>query len=135
MTGEFLQQALGRFGVWLASLVRSGALWRRPAVVTALVASAALNATMWIGLALALPRSPFPFTLHYTAALGADFFGERPQLFTIPAIGLLILGLNTALAGWLWPRERLLAAIVLGFTPFVQAGLAVGSTFLILANA
>lgn len=134
MTGEFLQQAPRRFGAWLASVVRGGVFWHRPAVVFALVTSAVLNAAIWIGLALALPKSPFPFTLHYTAALGADFFGKRSDFFTIPAVGLMLLALNALLAAWLWDRERVLAALVLGFTPLVQAGLAVGSVFLILAN-
>ncbi|MBI3304975.1 hypothetical protein HYZ80_01455 [Candidatus Parcubacteria bacterium] len=115
---------------WFAS-----SFWRRPAVLFAVGAALFLNLGTWVALAVALPRSPFPFTLHYTAALGADFFGTRSQLFIVPGIGFLLLGLNILLAAWLWNRERALAAFVLGLTPFVQIGLAAGSVFLILANA
>ncbi|MBI2624456.1 hypothetical protein HYW67_03095 [Candidatus Parcubacteria bacterium] len=134
MAFELLRSVVQRLGVWLLAALPADAFWRRPAPVAALAAGLLVNIGTWVGLFFSLPTSPFPFTLHYTAALGADFFGRRADLFTIPAIGLFLLALNAFVAVWLWERERMFAALVLGFTPFVQIGLAAGSVFLILAN-
>ncbi len=120
----------GVFGGWFGAR----RFWRRPAVQIVLGAALAINLATWFGLAFFLPKSPFPFTLHYTAHLGADFFGRRADLFTIPAGGLFIVGVNALLAAWLWDRERVLASIMLAATALLQVGLAVGSVFLVLAN-
>lgn len=50
--------------------------------------------------------------IHFDAYRGADFFGEKGDIFNILLLGLAVLVLNGLLAGELYFRERFLAYVL-----------------------
>lgn len=58
--------------------------------------------------------------LHYNIDVGADFLAPRKHQFFLPATGLLLGGLNLALAAWLRHQSTLLALILLGVAVLIQ---------------
>ena len=60
--------------------------------------SLGLNLLLWV-MALALfPKDSSTAVLHYTAGVGIDFIGDGWQIITLPAIGILLFGVNVLLA-------------------------------------
>lgn len=57
-----------------------------------------LNLLLWIIVLATFPKDSPSAILHYTAGIGVDFIGEGWQIITLPAIGILLLVVNTVLA-------------------------------------
>lgn len=88
-------------------------------------AAAALNAALFAYVCLRYQGLPALLPLHFDALGEPDRIGPRAELFWLPAIGLVVLGANAALAAFLHARERLAAHLLLAAAALVQLLLAV----------
>ena len=76
-----------------------------------------------------------PIVLHYNVFLGVDIVGEWWQLYFLPIISDIFLITNTTLAYVFYQKkERLAAYIFLLASFFVQAGIAIALSSLIMIN-
>jgi hypothetical protein len=80
-----------------------------------------LNLGLFGYLAARYAGLPLRLALSYGLQGQADYIGSRTEIFFLPAVGLAVVLLNGALAAWLHRRERLLALVLLGNGPLVQA--------------
>lgn len=80
-----------------------------------------LNLGLFGYLAARYPSLPLRLVLSYDLQGMGDRIGARAEIFILPAVGLAIVLLNAALAAWLHRRERVLALLLLGNAPVVQA--------------
>ncbi len=73
-----------------------------------------LCAALFALVCLKYPDLPARLPLHFDAAGVADRFGGPPNVFILPAIGLLTLGVNTLIAVPVYLRERVSAYLLWG---------------------
>lgn len=102
-----------------------------------LLLAVGINLLNWaLALWFVLPRlatNPF-FALHYTVYFGVDRIGAPWGLLQLPLIGLLLLLLDSALAAWLYAKDRLASAFLTALA-LLLTGLLLFLTFLtILLN-
>lgn len=94
-------------------------------IITAIIAASVItNAALWALALTMFPRQQAAAVLHYTIGSGIDFIGEGSQILVLPAIGLLVLVSNTALAGMLRAASVKAAWVLLAGIPIVQGMLA-----------
>lgn len=72
--------------------------------------------------------------LHYNIHFGVDLFGAWWQIFTIPAVGTLILFINFVGALYLWRREKVLSYFFATGTVLIELIFLVGMVFIVLLN-
>lgn len=70
-----------------------------------LIASLLINFFIWVLLFIALKQNSAPIILHYSAYLGADLIGLWQDTFSLPATGLVIIGLNYLLSWYLLEKR------------------------------
>lgn len=80
-----------------------------------------LNVGLFGRLAAGYESLPLRLALSFDAYGLGDRIGARSELWMMPAIGLAILLLNGLLAAWLHRRDRVVAMLLLGSGPLVQA--------------
>lgn len=100
-------------------------LWGDRWMHALLGAAAALNAALFAYICLRYQDLPTLLPLHFDALGEPDRIGPRWELFWLPAIGLVVLGANTALGALLHGRERLAAYLLFAAAVLVQLLLAV----------
>lgn len=89
-----------------------------PAVLAGI--SVALNIVTW-GIVLAtFPKNSPTAILHYTAGIGVDFIGSGLQIITLPAIGTLIIVVNTLLAKFIASINTAAFWVLWGSVPLIQ---------------
>lgn len=98
----------------------SGASWRRALFHSAFILSALLAAAGWFWAWLALRGIETPLIIHFSDYTGINQIGGMAEVHGLGATGILLSGLNYALARVLAPRSlqwaRLLAAATLFMT-------------------
>lgn len=102
------------------------ALSRIDPVFAALVAAGmAVDVALWLYIGWRLPALPDVLAIHYNSSGQVDRIGVRQQLFSLPAIGLVIL-LGNSLAGYfgIYRRDRQLTYLFLGVAVLAQLLLA-----------
>ena len=97
------------------------AVWRDHLAWALLGLGLLSNAVLFGYVTLRYPGLPTLVPLHVDALGQPDRIGFRTEIFRIPAIGLLILAADTALAVGLHRRERLVAYLLLGAGGLTQA--------------
>lgn len=90
------------------------------AILGLMLGSLALNLAIWGYLCLRYPHLPQLIPLHYTAGGEVDRIGYARELFALPAIGLLVLLANCAVAFATFRAKPLAAYMLLGTTTAVQ---------------
>ena len=78
------------------------------------------NLISWLLLYFFISAANFPFIIKYTVGSSADFWGTRLNLFLVPLLGLIILGLNAILSWVVRGRERDAQWLLLGTGVFCQ---------------
>ncbi len=91
------------------------------AALVPLAVGVGLSLGLFMYLALVYPRLPEIIPLHFNAFGQPDFIGYRSDIFRLPAFGLFLLLLNTALGLALYRLDRFAALILLWAIPAVQA--------------
>lgn len=91
-----------------------------------------LNGIMWLLIIWYVPRDLTVLILHYNIYLGPDVFGSWYQLFTIPGIGVAIVGGNIALGWWMLRRELFLAKLIAAMS--LPAQLVLGSALWLILS-
>lgn len=79
-----------------------------------------LNLLLFGYLAFRFPRLDLQLPLHFSSLGAPDRIGSRIELFTLPIIGLIILGTNLALGVALYKRERAGSYLLWGAASGVQ---------------
>lgn len=72
--------------------------------------------------------------LHYTIHFGVDFIGAWTRLLLLPALGLLIIAVHTALGYWLYGQLKELARFVLVSQAVLCGFLIVSAAALFIIN-
>ena len=100
-----------------------------------LIAAFLLNLANWGALFYFIHPVDFPITLHYNVYFGVDIIGPWWQAYFLPAMGLIILLVNTAL-GYLFyqQKDRIIGHILLLTTCIVQVALSIAVASIILIN-
>lgn len=88
----------------------------------------------WVFLFYGIHRGEGFFVIHYNIYFGVDRIGAWHELFVYPLTALAIFCVNTLLALWRWPHERLLGYFLLASSFLLQAILLVEATFIVLRN-
>lgn len=100
-----------------------------------LIGSLVLNLTSWGLVAFFIRPVDFPIILHYNVYFGVDIIGPWWQLYFLPAIGVIILGINVVL-GYLFyqKKERIIAHLLMLATFIVQVGIVIAVASLLMMN-
>ncbi len=92
-----------------------------PVAVRVLVLAAGLNLAVWGWLALLYSSLPPFVPLHFDAAGNPDRIVVRREVFTLPAIGLVVFLANTSLGGALYRRLPFASYVLFGGATLVQS--------------
>lgn len=109
--------------------------FRSSLVQWVIIAAIFVNLANWISIAYFIRPVDFPIILHYNIYFGVDVIGDWWQVYFLPAIGLLILSVNTVL-GYLFygQKERIAAHLLLLATFIVQIGVSIAVASLLFIN-
>jgi hypothetical protein len=100
-----------------------------------LLAGVLLNLSAWVLLGLFIRPERSVVILHYNVYFGVDVIGVWQQAYLLPAIGLLLFGLDVFLAGWFYgKKERVASYVLLLASIMVELGVAVASGGIVLVN-
>lgn len=112
--------------------------WRqffsKPIVWINLGLAGLFNLINWAILLLNVKPQSDLIVLHYTLYFGVDLVGKWTESFLIPAVGLLLIGVNTIFAHYLMERSRVASYFFLVLLPVLEVTLLFASIFLIIAN-
>ncbi len=97
-------------------------------------ASVALNILLWVIVLATFPKDSPTAILHYTAGIGVDAIGDGWKIVTIPAIGTLLLIVNTILARLVEPIGKPAFWILWGSVPVIQCVLLATYAILLTLN-
>jgi hypothetical protein len=100
-----------------------------------LIGSLVLNIANWGLIAFFIRPVDFSIILHYNVYFGVDVIGPWWQVYFLPAIGLVILSINTIL-GYLFyqKKERIVAHLLMLATFIAQVGITVAVASLLMIN-
>jgi hypothetical protein len=100
-----------------------------------LIGSLVLNIVNWGLIAFFIRPVDFPIILHYNVYFGVDVIGPWWQVYFLPFIGLIILGINTVL-GYLFyqKKERIVAHLLMLATFIAQIGITIAVASLLIMN-
>ncbi len=109
--------------------------FRSALVQWVIIAAIFVNLANWGFIAYFIRPVDFPIILHYNIYFGVDVIGDWRQIYFLPAIGLLILSVNTVL-GYLFykQKERIAAHLLLLATFIVQVGVSIAVASLLIIN-
>jgi hypothetical protein len=100
-----------------------------------IIAAAAviLNAIAWV-IAWLFPHDESTAILHYTSQVGIDFVGEGRHILVLPAIGLILLGLNLLAGRLIMSADKRTPWVLWSATPIIQILLIMALLFLRSVN-
>lgn len=100
-----------------------------------ILAALFINAANWGTIAYFIRPVDFPIILHYNVYFGVDVIGIWKQIYFLPSIGLVILGVNTVL-GYLFyqQKERIAAHLLILATFIVQICISIAVASLLIIN-
>lgn len=96
--------------------------------------SLALNLVLWGVVLITFPKNSPTSILHYTAGIGVDFIGNGWQIITLPAIGTLLLIVNSVLARIVEGTSKLAFWMLWGSIPLMQCVLLATYALLLTFN-
>ena len=109
--------------------------WRSSLVHWIIIGTIFLDLASLAVLALYIRPIDLPIVLHYNVYLGVDVIGDWWQVYFLPIISNLFLLINTILAHFFYQKkERLAAYIFLLASFFVQAGILIAISGLMMIN-
>jgi len=100
-----------------------------------LIGALILNGINWGLIAFFIRPVDFPIVLHYNVYFGVDVIGAWWQIYFLPAIGLIIMSVNTVL-GYLFyqKKERIIAHLLMLATFIAQISMTVAVASLLIIN-
>lgn len=72
--------------------------------------------------------------LHYNIHVGVDMVGPWWQIYLVPTIGLLVLGVNLVLARFMWTRDPMLSHVAVAATAVIELLLFVAMIFIVFLS-
>lgn len=94
-----------------------------------------LNVVNWVLIAFFNRPVDFPIILHYNVYFGVDVIGAWWQVYSLPAIGLVILLVNTTLGySFYCQKERIIAHLLMLGTFIVQIIMTIAVASLLTIN-
>ena len=108
----------------------------RASATVAVVAAFFMLATVGMVVAFLLPQTRHEgfLRLHYTSALGVDWFGPWPWLLVYPAGAIALGAVNATVAGLLAPHHRIYAAAAWCATAALQTAIAATTLAVLVVN-
>jgi len=104
-------------------------------VLWLIILSIVSNLANWIVLAIFIKPVDFPIILHYNVYFGVDMLGNWKQVFTLPAVGIILFGVNIFLSMHFYAnRERIASYLLLMATLMIQLSLLIAATGVIVIN-
>ena len=113
-------------------LLKTSKLYRRTTIVSGVLLSLTLALPAWRILPIA-STTPF-IPLHYNVYMGIDESGPWQQVFVLPAIGFVLLLVNTIFQVFLHKREKVLSTFFAIATVASEAILLVSMVLIVLLN-
>ncbi|TRZ78539.1 hypothetical protein D4R87_00365 [bacterium] len=107
---------------------------RNKAVFVAIFCGLLINGAMWIVVAINEISANIPIPLHYNAYYGVDYLGDYRKIFIIPAVGLVIITINSILGFLLDSKCKVASKILFFIIPFLQILLMASTISIILFN-
>ena len=100
-----------------------------------LIGALILNAGNWAAVAFFMRPVDFPIILHYNVYFGVDVIGPWWQVYFLPAVGLIILLINSVL-GYLFygQKERIVAHLLMLATFIVQIVVTIAVVSVLIIN-
>jgi hypothetical protein len=112
--------------------LRSVGFFRFVSIVCALLLLAEVALISWRVVPMIYGQTAVP--LHYNIHFGVDTIGDWWRIYTVPAVGLVMLLLNMGLVRYFMKGERALSYMSAGATLFLESILFVATIFIILLN-
>ena len=109
--------------------------FKKKPIAISLVAGILVNAVGWIWMFLGVTKRSEQAVLHYTTLFQVDQLGSFPQLYLVPAIGLIILLLNFLLAWFLYNYDVFISELILFVGAWLQLGILAAVRILVFLNA
>lgn len=72
--------------------------------------------------------------LHYNIHVGVDMVGPWWQIYLVPTIGFLVLGVNLVLARFMWTRDPMLSHVAVAATAVIELLLFVAMIFIVFLS-
>ena len=102
-------------------------IWRDPQTHQLLAGAVAANLAVFAYVSAKYASLPPFLPLHYSATGDVDRLGTPPEVFMMPAIGVVVLLTNVLLGAALYHRARLASHLLVGASIFVQIVLLVAT--------
>lgn len=106
-------------------------LWRDSRLRPLLAGAIASNVAVFAYVSAKYESLPPFLPLHYSATGDVDRLGTPPEVFMMPAIGVVVLVANVVLGAALYRRERLASHLLVGASIFVQMVLLVATATIV----
>lgn len=116
----------------LKDLFSSSAIYRRTAILSAVLVVMTALLPLWRILPLAKDRPYIP--LHYNVYLGVDNFGPWYGIFVLPGLGLTLLVVNIVFETVFFRREHILSKFFAIATVIAEAVLLIAMILIVLLN-
>ena len=101
----------------------------------ALICSILLNFLDWGLLAYFIKAVDFPIILHYNVYFGVDLIGDWWQVYFLPLVGVMVIGVNLALGLFFYQqKERIVTHVLLLASTIVQVIITIGVINIIRIN-
>jgi hypothetical protein len=119
---------------WVAVFF-SRVFWKDKIVLWGLASALFLNSVLLILIYAKTPDSNLPLILHYSAYQGVDFLGESYRIYSLPAVLLVFVLLNLALADFFYQKEKIISYFfILSLSALAVFFLIAGINLIIINN-
>jgi len=116
----------------LKDLLKTSKLYRRTTIVSGVLLLMTLALPVWKILPISGDNPYIP--LHYNVYMGIDESGPWQRVFVLPAIGLVLLVVNSILQVVFYKREKVLSTFFAVATVATEAILLVSMVLIVLLN-
>lgn len=97
--------------------------------------AAILNLAAWLLVFFRFGEKDINIILYYNILFGVEYQGVARQLFTIPAIGLLIFFMNLVIIRFVYQKEKFIFYLLLAASLFSQVFVIIAIAALVLVNS
>lgn len=132
---SFAKSLIQGFRLFIKRKITNKDFFQSKIVLWLLALNFLINLANWIILAIFINRVDGGIILHYNVYFGVDSIGDFKQAFLMPAIGLILLVLNSVLAAYFYKnKERIASYVLLLSSLMAQLSLVVASASVIIIN-
>jgi hypothetical protein len=125
----------------LISTITNSPARKNKLIIISTVIAIILNIAIWAIIyflfrphVINLPEAQSFIPLHYNIYIGADLYGKWYKIFYNPALGLLLMVINTILMAIIYNKKKIISYYLAIVSPIIQLLLLISTALAILIN-